>query len=54
MGTYSMERLIKKYINILPIAYPHQGKEFFTTMYAVSDVFQMHQIQRTVSSFAAE
>lgn len=24
------------------------------TMYAVSDVFQMHQIQRTVSSFAAE
>jgi len=30
MGTYSMERLIKKYINILPIAYPHQGKEFFT------------------------
>jgi len=30
------------------------GAKFHRTMYAVSDVFQMHQIQRTVSSFAAE
>ena len=30
MGTYSMEKAIKKSINIPPVAYPYQGEEFLT------------------------
>lgn len=30
MGTYSIEKAVKKSINIPPVAYPYQGEEFLT------------------------